>query len=271
PPSPKQQRAILRLQAYKPPKTSYDSMPLSRRAAVLVLLFPDIHGRLRVVLTLRSERLRNFAGQVALPGGKADTLTETPEDTARREAYEEIGLPLPNHNFQIRFSVTHLTELPCHLSQNNLAVRPVVAVLLPAVNKLDIPIDLESLLIPHLDPKEVSAVFSTPLEAFLAKTYPREYTKPPTPTPGEWYKGKLQNWNGRDWYMHEFMAPVWAHKAEVLMHYRVWGMTARILIDVARIAYEKEPEFECLEEKGDEDMIAGLWDHGMLKGERKHG
>ncbi|RPB27127.1 hypothetical protein L211DRAFT_609335 [Terfezia boudieri ATCC MYA-4762] len=338
-------RAILRLQAYKPPKTSYDSMPLSRRAAVLVLLFPDIHGRLRVVLTLRSEQLRNFAGQVALPGGKADTLTETPEDTARREAYEEIGLPLPNHNFvllappswnssdhqsldaekqQIRFSVTHLTELPCHFSQNNLSVRPVVAVLLPAsiqkdvphspsdvvlnsVNKLDIPIDLESLLIPRLDPKEVSAVFSIPLEAFLATTYAREYTKPPTPTSEDWYRGKLQNWYGRDWYMHEFMAPVWAHKAvtagrgaarvgyndklmspeetvllargskieeekeEVLMHYRVWGMTARILIDVARIAYEKEPEFECLKEKGDEDVIAWLLDHGMLKEERKHG
>jgi len=277
--------------------------------------------------------------------GKADTLTETPEDTARREAYEEIGLPLPNHNFvllapatgnfsnqrslgaekqQIHFSITHLTELPCHISRNNLSVRPVVAVLLPAptqkdapnspsditlnsVNKLDIPIDLESLLIPRLDPKEVSAVFSTQLEAFLAKTYARDYTHPPTPTPEKWYNGKLQNWNGRDWYMHEFMAPVWAHKAvtarrgaarvgyndklmspeeaallagspnneeeeeEALMHYRVWGMTARILVDVARIAYEKEPEFECLEEKGDEDLITALWDHGTLREERKHG
>ncbi|KAF8424548.1 hypothetical protein EV426DRAFT_81724 [Tirmania nivea] len=339
-------RAILQLRAYKPPKTSYDSMPLSRRAAVLVLLFPDIHGRLRVVLTLRSELLKSFAGQVALPGGKADTLTEKPENTARREAYEEIGLPLPNHNFvlsvptlqsssnqqslgaekqQIRFSITHLTELPCHLSQNNLSVRPVVAVLLPApaqkdapispgdinldnMNKLDIPIDLESLLIPRLDPKEVSVVFSTPLEAFLAKTYAREYTHPPTPTPEKWYKGKLAKWYGRDLYMHEFMAPVWAHKAvtvgrgaarvgyndklitleeavllaggseknekkdeDVLMHYRVWGMTARILVEAARIAYEKEPEFECLEEKGDEDIIAVLWDYGMLREERKHG
>lgn len=46
------------------------TVPLSRRAAVLLLLFPDVQGSLRVVLTLRSELLRNFAGQVALPGGK---------------------------------------------------------------------------------------------------------------------------------------------------------------------------------------------------------
>lgn len=108
--------------------------------------------------------------------------------------------------------------------------------------------------------------------------------------------------------MHEFMAPVWTHKAVtagrgaarvgyndklmppeeavllaggskgneegvegVLMHYRVWGMTARIMVDVARIAYEKDPEFECLEENGDEEMIAEFWDNGMLREERKHG
>ena len=47
------------------------TVPLSRRAAVLLLLFPDIQGNLRAVLTLRSEHLRNFAGQVALPGGKS--------------------------------------------------------------------------------------------------------------------------------------------------------------------------------------------------------
>lgn len=281
--------------------------------------------------------------------GKADTFSETPEDTARREAYEEIGLPLPSHNFvlpvlaptsdqysgmrtekqHVRFSITRLTELPCSLSRNNLAVRPVVAVLLPTQNDstiskatpeeldlhnlsdLDVPADLESILIPRLDPKEVSAVFSVPLEAFLKKIHAKGYTHPPTPTDEQWYKGRHQNWYGRDWYMHEFMAPVWAHKTvtatkgaarvgyndklvtpeeaialanekekeeskeeekeNVLLHYRVWGMTARILIDTARIAYEREPDFECSKEHGDEDMIAALYENGMLKEERQHG
>jgi hypothetical protein len=29
-----------------------------------------------------------------------------------------------------------------------------------------------------------------------------------------------------------------------MMRYKVWGMTARILVDAARLAYGEEPEFE---------------------------
>jgi hypothetical protein len=65
-------QALARLYTYSPPPTTYHSLPLTRRAAVLVLLFADRRGDLRVVLTLRSPLLRTFAGQVALPGGKAD-------------------------------------------------------------------------------------------------------------------------------------------------------------------------------------------------------
>jgi 8-oxo-dGTP pyrophosphatase MutT (NUDIX family) len=44
-----------------------------------------------VILTRRSDTLRNHSGQVALPGGRRDP-GETPGDTALREAEEEIGL-----------------------------------------------------------------------------------------------------------------------------------------------------------------------------------
>lgn len=60
-------------------------------------------------------------------------------------------------------------------------------------------------------------------------------------------------------------------KGNILMHYRVWGMTARILIEAARIAYDKKPEFECLEHYGDEDMIQEFWEHGILREERRQG
>ena len=215
-------------------------------------------------------------------------------------------------------------------------VRTVVAILLPLPSAgvkqhvdlthdvlagIHIPADLESVLIPRLDPKEVSAVFTVPLEAFLSKTYRSEYLSPPSPPTSEkWYTGKLMNWFNGDWYMHEFMAPAWAHrvataggkraarpgyndksltaeeeavlvrtrrredgvekqqsegedktKENILMHYRIWGMTAKILLDAARIAYAREPEFDCILEKGDESMIATLWDSGMLRGDRKHG
>jgi hypothetical protein len=55
--------AIARLRAYKPPPFSvWDRLPLSRRAAVLVLLFADRRGDLRVVLTMRAATLRNYSG-----------------------------------------------------------------------------------------------------------------------------------------------------------------------------------------------------------------
>lgn len=71
--------AIARLRAYKPPPFPlWDRLPLSRRAAVLMLLYADRRGDLRVVITMRAASLRSFSGHAALPGGKADTLAETP-------------------------------------------------------------------------------------------------------------------------------------------------------------------------------------------------
>lgn len=52
-----EQAAVERLRAYVPPPTNYDSVPLTRRAAVLILLFADQQGELRVVLTIRSKTL----------------------------------------------------------------------------------------------------------------------------------------------------------------------------------------------------------------------
>ncbi|MEN8245246.1 MAG: CoA pyrophosphatase [Thermodesulfobacteriota bacterium] len=48
-----------------------------------------------LVLTRRSSRLKNHAGQWAFPGGHMED-GEKPEDTALRELHEEVGLKLPH-------------------------------------------------------------------------------------------------------------------------------------------------------------------------------
>jgi 8-oxo-dGTP pyrophosphatase MutT (NUDIX family) len=62
-----------------------------RVAAVLVPVFRDEEGRLRLVLIVRTDRGLH-GGQLALPGGKMDPEDESLLETALREAEEEIGL-----------------------------------------------------------------------------------------------------------------------------------------------------------------------------------
>lgn len=55
--------AIARLRSYRPPPFPlWDTLPVSRRAAVLILLYADRRGDLRVVLTMRAASLRSFSG-----------------------------------------------------------------------------------------------------------------------------------------------------------------------------------------------------------------
>lgn len=50
-----------------------------------------------------------------------------------------------------------------------------------------------------------------------------------------------------------------------LNRYRVFGMTARIVLDAARVAYAEEPQFEHNSHFGDEDMIGRLKKIGRFK------
>lgn len=72
-----------------------DPAPIRRElidAAVLVPVFRDAAGELRVVLLRRTEG-GPHGGQIAFPGGKLDAADRSLREAALREASEEIGLP----------------------------------------------------------------------------------------------------------------------------------------------------------------------------------
>ena len=62
----------------------------ARQSAVLVVLHEG-HTGAEVLVTRRSMHLRNHRGEISFPGGRVDP-GETPEQTARREAWEEVAL-----------------------------------------------------------------------------------------------------------------------------------------------------------------------------------
>ncbi|PYH90886.1 NUDIX domain protein [Aspergillus ellipticus CBS 707.79] len=283
------QRAIERLRKYTPPPTSYDSVPLSRRAAVLVLLYADRRGELRAVLTMRAKTLSSCRTDL-ISTGRADSLEESPFQTARREAEEEIGLPDISHQLPRPFTVEHLCEFPANLARTELVVRPCVALLHSFDETTGENADPEVSLIPKLDAREVAAVFTAPFHNFLRAGDEEDWGG----NPKDWYKGAWTEWHQSNWRMHQFFVPIRPkdvvkpkarnedqrqavnqleeqEKSSKVIRYRVFGMTARMLVDVARVAYAEEPEFEHNSHFGDETMIAQLRKMGRLSPIRRRG
>jgi 8-oxo-dGTP pyrophosphatase MutT (NUDIX family) len=62
-----------------------------RCAAVLIPLIAEA-GAWRVLFTRRTDQVESHKGQVSFPGGGCDDGETTPEQTALREAHEEIGI-----------------------------------------------------------------------------------------------------------------------------------------------------------------------------------
>eukprot|EP00897_Mesotaenium_endlicherianum_P003523 jgi/Mesen1/3199/ME000185S02343 len=175
-----------------------------KNAAVLVPLFRGPKGDLRVWLTKRASKMSSHSGEVALPGGKRDEGDVDDASTALREAQEEIGLQPSD--------VKVVAHLEPFLSKHLLTVVPVVG-LLPRGHAFE----------PTPNLAEVDAVFDAPLHMFLED---RDHEYEDT------------TWLGIPYRVHFF------HYHSGTSHFKVWGLTASILVRAASVVYDEEPAFK---------------------------
>ena len=115
-----------------------------RPASVLVPII--MREEPAVLFTVRASHLRNGAGQISFPGGRAEPDDPSPDHTALRETHEEIGLPAER--------VEVIGRLAHYVSRNGHGITPVVGLVQP-------PFDLKQ------NHDEVAEIFEAPLVFLL--------------------------------------------------------------------------------------------------------
>jgi 8-oxo-dGTP pyrophosphatase MutT (NUDIX family) len=160
-------------------------------ASVLVPLVQRENG-LHVLLTRRTDHLRDHAGQISFPGGRAEPTDANAAATALREALEEVGLAAQH--------VQILGELPHYTTVTGYVVTPVVALVQPHFELA-------------LDPFEVAEAFEVPLQHLM--------------TPAHHQRHRME-FEGQQ---REFFSMPWQGVGTdgVQRDYFIWGATAAML------------------------------------------
>ena len=116
---------LLEAQQNTPDSDGYAEIPVKpdtflRCAAVLVPL-TYVQDEWHILFTRRTDRVESHKGQVSFPGGACDEGETTPEQTALREADEEIGMRPED--------VTVLGRLSQLITISSFRVSPIVGVI----------------------------------------------------------------------------------------------------------------------------------------------
>lgn len=82
--------------------------PHARKAAVMMLLYPDEYNELHFCLIQRSTYDGKHSGQISFPGGKKEKTDADYWETALRETAEEIGVKSDDVNLLTMLSSTYI-------------------------------------------------------------------------------------------------------------------------------------------------------------------
>lgn len=142
--------------AWQPEIAGDDRILTQRDAAPASVLVPLVErgDGLRVLLTRRTEHLRDHAGQISFPGGRCEASDADVIDTALREAEEEVGLA--------RAQVEVIGTLPVYRTITAFEVTPVVALVAPGFSLA-------------LDAFEVAEAFEVPLSFLMNPAHHRRH------------------------------------------------------------------------------------------------
>lgn len=157
------------------PKRIPDEKSSYIHAAVLFPIF-SANGEYQVLFTQRTHKVENHKGQISFPGGGVEEQDESLEETALREAHEEIGLL--NKDVEILGQLDDTTTVV-----SNFIVHPFVGL-------IPYPYDFE------INPLEVKRIIEVPFRVFLSEDpkYKRdraEFEGVTYPPPAYVYKGDL--------------------------------------------------------------------------------
>jgi len=175
--------------AARPEMVGLSAQTVFRCASVLVPLVQRTSG-LHVLLTRRTEHLRDHAGQISFPGGRAEPSDADAVQTALREAHEEVGLA-PH-------SVEVMGQLPLYTTVTRYRVTPVVGLLDPA-HQL------------QPDAAEVAEVAEVPLSFLMTPAHHRRHAF---------------EWEGQQ---RQFLSMPWSPTPERPDAWFIWGATAAML------------------------------------------
>jgi len=74
-------------------KQQGENIKNAKQSAILALLYPDANNETYIVLILRKSYKGVHSAQIGFPGGSVEEEDDSLQQTALREAYEEVGVP----------------------------------------------------------------------------------------------------------------------------------------------------------------------------------